>query len=305
MPSKTTDSSKINFAKKTLEALPIPSEGKGAYYWDTTVCGLSLDVNSKGQKTFHFRRTVAYKRQQVLIGEFPDVTIEQARAKAHEIASSIARGEDPTDARGAQRQELTLGELLAAYIEGHAKQHCLAWKEMSAVFRQYLSNWNDRQFSSIKSSHAQAQINEMGRDNGHVAANHTLTYAKAAINWCEKNGLTRSSNPWVGIKKFKTQPRERFLLPDELERFFAALQNLSNENGIRDYVYLSLLTGARQANVLSMRWDQLDFTLGVWRIPHTKSGDSQTLPLTSLALEVLERRRNPLTLFSRSISMKS
>jgi DNA-damage-inducible protein J len=43
-------------------------------------------------------------------------------------------------------------------------------------------------------------------------------------------------------------------------------------------------------NVLALKWEEIDFTLGTWRIPRTKSGDSQTLPLTRLALEVLVRR---------------
>jgi integrase len=60
---------------------------------------------------------------------------------------------------------------------------------------------------------------------------------------------------------------------------------------VRDYVYLSLFTGARQANVLAMRWDQIDFGLGIWTIPRTKSGDSHTIPLTSSALEILSMRR--------------
>lgn len=54
----------INFTKKTLEALPLPVEGKRAYFWDTQIRGLSLDVTSKGSKTFYMRRTVNYKRQQ-------------------------------------------------------------------------------------------------------------------------------------------------------------------------------------------------------------------------------------------------
>ena len=117
-----------------------------------------------------------------------------------------------------------------------------------------------------------------------------MTYAKAAINWCINVGIVTGDNPWSGATKFKTQARERFLKPDELEKFFTCLSKLSNEYGIQDYIYISLFTGARRANVLAMRWDQLDFDLGIWRIPRTKSGDSQTLPLTSSALAILSKR---------------
>jgi integrase len=135
----------------------------------------------------------------------------------------------------------------------------------------------------------QARINEIGAKHGLTAANHTLTYAKAAINWCQRNGLLSTDNPFLHVTKFKTPARDRFIRPDELAKFFDALKALASDS-VRDYIYLSLFTGARQANVLAMRWEQIDLNLGIWRIPRTKSGDSHVVPLTQLALEVLARR---------------
>ncbi len=42
--------------------------------------------------------------------------------------------------------------------------------------------------------------------------------------------------------------------------------------------------------VLAMRWDQINFDLGLWHILITKNKESQTLPLTDLAMQVLEDR---------------
>ena len=91
------------------------------------------------------------------------------------------------------------------------------------------------------------------------------------------------------MTKFKTRSRERFLRPDEFDIFFSKLKGEKNFD-FRDYVYLSLFTGARQANILAMRWDEIDFELGFWRIPITKNKESQTLPLTKLAYVVLKDR---------------
>lgn len=133
-------------------------------------------------------------------------------------------------------------------------------------------------------------LREIGKVNGQTAANHAHTHARAAINWCITNKYVSGETPFSATTKFKTKARERFLRPDEPEKFFSALKKISNENGIRDYIYLSLLTGARQANVLAMRWDQLDLKLGIWRIPRTRSSDSQTLPLTQSAISILLER---------------
>jgi integrase len=75
----------------------------------------------------------------------------------------------------------------------------------------------------------------------------------------------------------------RIVHPDEMEAFFEALKK--QDELIRDYVLLSLLKGARRSNVLSMRWDQIDLDLAVWRIPLTKNKESQFVPLTSAAVE--------------------
>ena len=284
------ETNKFNFTKHGIEDLPLPEEGKRSYYGDTKVHGLLVDITSNGRKTFYFRRKVNKVSQRILIGPFPEFTIEEARNRALEIAAAIAKGESPYDERKAKKLELTLGNLFEEYLNGHVKQHCVAIKHIEGDLRCYLSDWKDRKLSTITKAEVQQRMIRVGQENGRTAANHMLTYARAAINWCLKNNLTSCENPWVGIKKYKTQPRERFLNRTELLSFFTSLSELPNETGIRDYLYLCLFTGARRTNVLTMRWQDADLDLGIWRIPRTKSGDSHTLPLPSMALAILTER---------------
>ncbi len=172
-----------------------------------------------------------------------------------------------------------------------------AWpdREISGVFRRYLTDWRPRNLKSISKADVHKKISDIGRFNGHIAANHTITYARAAINWCITNGFYEGTNPWSNVSKFKTQARDRFLKPDEIGRFFAALRELDNTKGFRDYFYLSVFTGARRSNVFAMRWEEIDFDLGTWTIPRTKNGESQILPLTRSVLEILSKRHDSKT----------
>lgn len=283
---------KLNLTKKEIAELPTPPEGKRAEYYDTQIRGLLIRVTSNGKKAFYVRRKKDGVSQRLIIGPFPETSLEEARKKAFELCAALVKGDNPRKKAIAARSEPTFGELLDEYLDQHARQRCLAAKEIEAVFRRYLSDWRQRRMNSISKSDVQRKLNDIANHHGVVPANHTLTYAKAAINWCINQKVITCENPWTGVEKFKTQARERFIKPDEFERFFAALKNAPNESGIRDYVYLSLFTGARQANVLAMRWEQIDFNLGIWTIPRTKSGDSQTIPLTSAALEILTARQN-------------
>ena len=162
---------------------------------------------------------------------------------------------------------------------------------MEQDFRRYLHDWKNRKLSSVKRTDVQTRINSIKTEHGPATANHVIILMKAAMNWNIKNGAFKGDNPWSDVKQFKVKSRERFLTPDELKRFFNALQQCEDSR-LRDYVLLSLYTGARRMNVLSMRWDQVNLELGLWTIPMTKNGDSQTVPLTQSVIKLLETRRS-------------
>jgi integrase len=68
----------------------------------------------------------------------------------------------------------------------------------------------------------------------------------------------------------------------------------------KDYILISLLTGARKNNVLSMRWNEIDFRSKTWRIPETKNGEPLTVPLTEQAVDILLNRKTLNSLASSS-----
>jgi integrase len=76
---------------------------------------------------------------------------------------------------------------------------------------------------------------------------------------------------------------------DELPRFFQALAEEANDT-MRDYFLLSLLTGARRANVLSMHWADVNLERAEWRLKTTKNEVPQTVTLSPQAVEVLRNR---------------
>ncbi len=71
-----------------------------------------------------------------------------------------------------------------------------------------------------------------------------------------------TDNPVRGIKTRKAVKRDRFLQAGEFPRFFSALAEEPNQT-IRDYLLIALLTGARRANVLAMRWEEVNLSEGL------------------------------------------
>lgn len=115
--------------------------------------------------------------------------------------------------------------------------------------------------------------------------------ARTLFNKLSEWGEFKGTNPATKIEPYRETKRDRFIQGGELPRFFTALAQDTSED-FRDFVSLSLLTGARRGNVLGMRWRDLDMAGLTWRIPaaDSKNGDPMLIDLTAEALRILSRR---------------
>jgi integrase len=102
----------------------------------------------------------------------------------------------------------------------------------------------------------------------------------------------RTDNPVRGVQRFREHRRERWLTPEEFQRFTQALDAYPNQNAA-DALRLLLLTGARENEVLKAEWPQFNLQRGRWTKPshHTKEKKEEHIPLSVPALELLKRMR--------------
>ena len=285
---------RIPFTKPKLATLTAPSPkpgGQSVYdtYHDDKEAGLVLLVTSGGSKTFYLSKKINGRPERIKLGRFPDLSVENARKAAAQQKGQIAVGKNPNADRKKLRADMSLGGLFEDYMERYSKKHKRSWKYDEREINKFLSHWFKRKLSDITKQEIQ-RLHETIRDkNGLYQANRLLerltTMYNKAIEWGWEG-----QNPATGIKKFREKSRDRFVQTDELPRLFAAIANEANET-VRDYIMLSLLTGARKSNVLAMRWDDISFERLEWRIPETKNGEPVTLPLVAQAIEILQRRR--------------
>jgi integrase len=98
------------------------------------------------------------------------------------------------------------------------------------------------------------------------------------------------ASPARGLKvEGKVVSRDRFLNQTELAQFMAALAQ--EDERMRDFLLIALLTGARRANVCAMAWSEINLDEVVWRIPKTKNGEAQTILLSPPVVEILKARQ--------------
>ena len=276
---------RINFTKVFLNNLSIPEKGR-VVYQDIRERGLNLYITKNSIKTFFVRKRVKGIDEKIIIGRYPDISIDGARRSVCIIKSKIAQGINPNTEKSEFKQEIAFDILFNQYLEKYAKIHKKSWKEDLAMFNRYLKDLANKKLSLITNEVIRTLYHKVGENNGKYAANRMLALIRVVFNKAIIWGL-KKNNPALGIQKFKEKSRDRFIQPDELPRFFKSLDEELNDVA-KCYIYMSLYTGARKNNVLAMKWKEVNFTTNQWRIPDTKNNESLTLPLIKQAMEVLE-----------------
>ncbi len=278
---------KFNFTKGEL--LATEGNGKQQTLRDTQQRGLVLLISPAGTKTFYVNRKVNGRAERVLIGRFPDFTVQQARKRAAFLNQQIDSGENPNDLKRQKRDEMTLGELHEIYMERYAYPHLKYPQNPEGIYRIRVSQWHNRKLSGVTKADIAKLLNRINTQRSGGTANKTLSYLKSIFNRAIEWDLWKYRNPTEGIKKFPTKSRERYLLPEELPRFLKA--NEQTAEPWRSYFLLLLFTGARSGNVKAMEWNQINFEDEEWMIPETKNGEPATIPLIPQAMEILHALR--------------
>lgn len=289
----------LNLTKAAIDALPLPAHGKSVFYHDTRVRGLTVRIYHTGRRVFFLYRWAQGRPQQQRLGDYPSMTIEQARREVEKLNVGIDGGLDPRRAREEARGEKTLSELVTWYEERYG-----ARKKTGARDRRQLELYFPELLPRRLSAITRADVRELHGRRGLArpgskktgeratgyAANRALAVLRAIFNQAIRDEVFDGANPAEGVKPFPEHSRERRLRPTEAEAFFKAVDEEPSED-MRDYVLLSLCTGARRGNVLAMRWADIDFAAREWRIPETKNGRPLIVPLEDQELAILRRRR--------------
>ena len=282
----------IRFGKIALQGFALPPAGKRLTIYDTKVPKLALRVTPAGTKTFYVVKRAGKEMAWVKLGTFPEMTVEKAQAEAERILGEFASGANPAEARRTFKAESTLTEFFAEYGTRHGEKK-LSWRDDQQRFRDYLQKpLGDRKLTSITRAMV-ARIVSDAEKAGKAAATVRQIRALAsslfgkAIEWGNLD-----TNPAHGVKVAgRVVTRDRFLQPDELPRFFAALAE-EPSIAMRDFILLALLTGARRANLCAMHWSEINLADSVWRVPDTKNGTPQNVTLCPEAVEILKARQD-------------
>ena len=248
-------------------------------------------VNPRGSKTYIYKRCINRKPVVITIGPTSEIKLKDARKKACKLAAEVLNNKNFQKERERHRGMPTLADFFDnKYIPLHAEKYTKpqTCRDGIGVFNRFFrSRWGNIRIDEIDRDMVEKLHVKIKNQRTLFAANAALALIKNVLNRAVEWNVIKY-NPVIGIKKYTEKPRERFLQSNELKRFFQALDE-DQTSIFRDYVYISLFTGQRRSNVLSMRWEQIDWAEQVWRIPETKNGSSLNVPLIPQAINILRK----------------
>lgn len=98
-------------------------------------------------------------------------------------------------------------------------------------------------------------------------------------------GIPLASNPAQLIRRPSiARGRSRRLNDGELANLLHALRDT---NEMETIVLLAIETGMRRSELLSMKWENIDYQNQYVHLPDTKNGDARSVPLSKKALQLL------------------
>lgn len=277
---------KRKLTKKLIDSLRKP-EGD-AEYWvhDADTPGFCLRVSAH-RKVFCVRYGDRRRRRLVTIGVYgAPWTPEDALTEARSILGRVADGKDPAADVETKRKLPTFKGWAAEYLE-LVKLKKKSWRDDARFLPLAVERFGTRLITEVTTDDVARLFQGIAVDDRKpVKANRVLASVRACLQAAWRQNLI-PSNPAMRVRPMpESDPRTRVLTDEELGRLGAAIEELPDRH-VRAAFVLLLTTGARRSEVLRAKWADLDLDAATWRVPSTKSGRPQTIPLPAPAVAVL------------------
>lgn len=292
-----------SFTERGLQAL----KPKEKDYIISEGHGFTIRVLPSGVKTFWYYYSYGGKRRKFNLGNYPSVSLADARTKFREAANMVANGVDPQAPpviAPREPEEHTIESLTKLYIE-HCKTHLVersVKQQGRTLGKDVLPVWGHKMVGEIRKRDAIALIESIAKRAPGQSRN-VLLATRAMFSYAVHREMLEY-NPFSGVgvavKQASPNSRERTLSNDEIKKVWHTLSNWGGSEIIRRALLLILVTGQRPGEVAGM--DSCETIVGEgkerclicrrcgwWTIPaeRSKNGRENRVYLTDLAFSLM------------------
>lgn len=245
---------------------------------------MSANVFKRGG-VWHYRFQVAGKRFRRSTGLTSRRAAEQVAQREYDAAVLRANGGEPVP---------TLAKLAHAWIEVHRPVSSAAHIRSVELFqRLHMFDLGARPINEITTLDVELARNLYLLTHKPASANHWLRIVKLLTMWAVKRGML-AAMPWH-VSMLKVQKRPRSILPLAAARawFTAVDEATEHAPGIGTAVRLMFGLGLREGEVISARWEWIDWGRKTYTPGITKGREAEPVPMASWLREHLKARCQP------------
>ena len=262
-------------------------------HWDAQVPGFGLRVSPKGKRVFYVRyRIRGGKQRREALGEFPHVSLADARSRARQRIGDVAKGLDPF--APSRRQSFKAVATRALEVMAESTRPRTVQERQRVLDRELLPRWADRAATDIRRGDVATLAREIAERGAPVAANRTLSLVRAIFNVAIDLELV-DANPASRSDRFMRdeKSREIGLSKAQLGKVMKAVSAEGPE--ARAFFLLCLYTAQRAGALAAACWTEFVVEDALWTIPSEArrklKGYARLVPLTAPALGALDTLR--------------
>lgn len=242
---------------------------------------MSANIFKRGD-VWHYRFQVAGVRYRRSTGLASRRSGENLAQRAYDAAVLRANGGEPVP---------TLAELAHAWIEVHRPMSTAAHIRSVELFqRLHMFDLGAKPINEITTLDVELARNLYLLTHKPASANHWLRIVRLLTMWAVKRGML-AAMPWH-VSMLKVQKRLRSILPLAAARaWFAAVdETTAHAPGIGTAVRLMFGLGLREGEVISARWEWINWGRKTYTPGITKGREVEPVPMANWLREHLKAR---------------
>ncbi|WP_053074278.1 integrase arm-type DNA-binding domain-containing protein [Chromobacterium sp. LK1] len=260
--------------------------------------GLCLEVRPSGQRFWRYRFRIEGKPSMFTIGEYPAISLAEARRLLEEARAMVDKGINPTTAKRVEKH----ANLAAAgeTFEVLAADWMTANVQWSAAYRRRVANAMKTDVyptlgalpvRDIKPPMIRNILDGIVKRDARTVARNVRMWISAVFNYGIASSRAESdpAQSFEGYIKAGAVQHHRPLAKADLPKFLNALEAYRGFGVAKPAAKLMLLTFVRTAEIRQAEWADIDLVNAIWRIPahKMKMRTEHLVPLSRQAIALL------------------
>lgn len=267
--------------------------------------GLYLEVKPPNSKLWRLKYRYLGKEKKLCIGEYPTISLAEARDHRDEAKKLLANGHDPSAVKQEIKQERIqeAGNTFEAIAREWHEHKKLEWSEVNAktvidrlerdVFPEIgkypIKIITHKMLLDLANAVKQRGANELAK---RIIQMCRHIYRYAIVTGRAENNIAEDLKGMV-----KAKPKSHFAAIEakDLPQFISDLRNHKAKLNRQTYLAVNfmMLTFVRTGEMIGAKWDEFDLEQKQWLVPaeRMKMKKEHIVPLSRQAIEILEELR--------------